>query len=141
MRIFSLYMIMSAGILVSRESKEDCCAYTPDRYLKSWRLAETGYSIGSGYTMVEVPSDPLQILKLDDNGEITSTVNELEGYRYYKVITGSNVDDVVNFYKSKGDRESLSNERAYSIVFGEGTLRLTYHYCTEGCHLGFVPAK
>lgn len=103
----------------------------------SWLLYEKGYSPGVGYIVETVSPMPPQVLILEEE-RISSSVNELEGFKFYEILTDTVTQtEFVALYKNKPPLQNDESGPTYSFLVTGDTLKLYFRYCYEGCHLGF----
>jgi len=130
-------IILIAVFSLSCDEKECCLNLEEDGATAisgEWLLYERGYSPGAGYIIEPVSSVPPQLIKFNDNGVLSSTVEGLTDYKFYSVQ-----GDVVGLFKTNPGPEpdSLAFTHSYNFTFEDGNLKLGFRYCYEGCHLGF----
>lgn len=102
-----------------------------------WLLYETGYSPGVGYIVEAVSPKPPQVLVFEEE-EMSSSINELEDFKFYKVSTDTVTQtEFVALYKNKPTLQNDESSPTYSFLITGDTLKLYFRYCYEGCHLGF----
>src|SRR6187431_1580929 len=68
----------------------------------AWLLYEQGYSPGDGYVVKSVSDSPPQVIVLNENGTITSTIEGWTDYKYYQVLKdtiGSNSVLILALFK------------------------------------------
>jgi hypothetical protein len=108
----------------------------------TWRLYEKGYSPGAGYITEPVAAEPPQLLRLGRGRMMYTNIGNLSGYTHYRILDDLDHNTkVLAFFKYDPGNEGLSVdhlEHSYIIEETEGTMKLWFRYCIEGCHLGFV---
>lgn len=133
----NVLIILVAMFTLSCDEKE-CCVNVEEEgandILGEWLLYERGYSPGAGYVIEPVSAVPPQLIKFKDNGILSCTVKGLTDYKFYSVQS-----DVVGLFKTDPGPEpdSLAFTHSYHFTFENGSLKLGFRYCYEGCHLGF----
>ena len=128
-------------LLFPLSCKEECCqeeVLSPDQALNgSWLLYERGYSPGSGYVIDKVSPKPAQKITFRPDNTLTSTVKGLTQFKFYSTAYDSVSDDLVlNLYEDQ-PQDTSQVASSFSVEMADGNLKLMYHYCIEGCHLGF----
>ena len=125
-------------------TEKDCCVPPPhdDQSLTgSWLLYESGYSPGAGYITEEVPPFPAQTVTFHSGNKLSSNIEGLSDYNFYRVLDDEYSDDkVVGIYKTNpgNPHDPLPYEHSYTIKFKDGNLFLHFRYCIEGCHMAFL---
>jgi hypothetical protein len=113
----------------------------------SWLLYEQGYSPGAGYIVKSVSDSPPQVIVLNEDSTLTSTIEGWTDYKYYQVLKdtiGGNSRLILALFKlDPGSKPKKLEEldHSYNISFENGDLRLAYRFCMEGCHLAFREIK
>src|SRR5687768_6725548 len=119
--------------------EKECCS--DDTGLSgSWLLYETGYSPGGGYIVEPVPSKPAQVLTFHSDLRITTTMDGLEEYKFYRIVDGaSSVEKILALFKEEpvDPVDEASLKHSYRFRLNGNDLKLYYRFCTEGCHMGF----
>lgn len=107
----------------------------------TWLRVEYGYSPGSGYITNTVPEVPPQTLQLEGDLSMTTNIEWLTKYKFYRILydTGYQLNVIAFFEADPGSGPlSVSNlEHSYNANWGEGSLTLAYRWCIEGCHERF----
>jgi hypothetical protein len=123
------------------EVVDDPCCLPPNGsgdLMGSWQLYETGLSPGSGYIVNKVPVDPAQTITFLPNRAMVSNIQGLEQYKFYLTRYDTAHSMVVlSLFKNDPYTAPDPSPPSYSIVFEDNTLKLSYRWCIEGCHLGF----
>jgi hypothetical protein len=122
---------------------DNVCCLPPfdESFTGQWLLYETGYSPGGTYIVNEVPLNPPQKIILISERMLTITVQGLEDYTYYKLLDDPNSEfNILALYKTDpgNDTPDISKlEHSYVMSYHEGSLKLSYRWCIEGCHMAF----
>lgn len=131
--IFCLLMIFIGSC-----TERDCCGIDEsgdDLLIGTWSLYERGYSPGAGYIVEDVP--PGQTITFESDGVMTSNIQDLSDFHFYLFQNG-----VISFFKNDPGSSPDPNTftTSYDVTFDGDTIKLTYRYCIEGCHLGLRKA-
>jgi hypothetical protein len=142
-RINTLSLLVALAVFFYGCEQRDCCsplAPLDGSLVGEWQLYERGYSPGAGYITEEVPAEPSQTFHFLADGTFSSSIQSMDGYKYYLVLDDPQSDqDILSLYKTdpgNKPQDIYKLEHSYSMVMGEGTLKLHYRWCIEGCHLG-----
>jgi hypothetical protein len=107
---------------------------TEDKLTGAWRLFERGYSQGVGYIIEPVSPQPAEILIFDEE-RVSSSIPEFSNTPFYRVMMDTITQtQFLALYKKKPDQESEWGP-TYSVQMKGDTLKLSFRYCYEGCHL------
>ena len=135
------YLVFLLIFLLSACSEDDFCCIDPEsEIIDTWLLFERGWSPGSGYFVDPVSETPPQTMEIRPDGRFSSNIQGLEQYRYFLILEDDRWDvEVLALFESKPpknpDLDKL--EHSYNIEVQEnGTVKLFFRYCIEGCHLG-----
>jgi hypothetical protein len=135
----ALFFLLS--ILFGCEEK-DCCVFDEGEgsaLAGTWLLYERGYSPGGGYIVEEVNNSPAQSLTFKSNGQMSSSLEGLEEYKFFYIQDDPVPEQrIVAFYKhypGQSPDPSTFNP-SYHFSFEGQNLKLYFRYCIEGCHLG-----
>jgi len=133
--IFPFLIIVFCGC---DEKDDNPTIQSTGELMGSWLLFEKGYSPGVGYIVETVSPMPPQVLILEEE-RISSSVSELESFRFYEVLTDTVTQtEFVALYKNKPPLQNDDKSGpTYSYRITGDTLKLYFRYCYEGCHLGF----
>ncbi len=126
------------GIMLTGCEDEFCCIDPENEILDTWLLFERGWSPGGGYFIDPVSADPPQTMQIRSDGRFSSNIDGLEKYRYFAILQDQD-REVLALFEDKPPKDPDVNklEHSYIIEFQEnGTVRLFFRYCIEGCHLG-----
>ena len=107
----------------------------------SWLLVERGYSPGAGYFTEPVSPIPPQLLMLQADSTMSTTMESLQSFRYYRRLEGADGEVILALFKEDPGNQSLDIDhldQSFAVSFKEGMLKLSFRGCIEGCHLGFV---
>ena len=104
-----------------------------------WLLFERGYSPGVGYIVEPVDPKPPQTLTFLSKRRVYSTISGLEAFSHYRLFDDTYQDGtILAFYNhDPGENATLeSSAAAYNVSSDdEGTMRLDFRFCFEGCHI------
>ncbi|HEU5148022.1 MAG TPA: hypothetical protein VFT90_14950 [Chryseosolibacter sp.] len=107
----------------------------------SWLYVEYGYSPGDKYHTVPVSAIPPQTITFNSDFSMTSTIQEMETYKYYRLLEDTVVDrQVIAFFKENPGNEPLdlaALSPTYFTYWQGSDLYLNYRWCIEGCHMKF----
>jgi len=107
----------------------------------TWRLYERGYSPGAGYVTEPVQPIPAQRLSLGGNYKMSTNIDNLLEYKYYRLIDDPNSEStILAFFKADPGSTPIDVtelDHSYNIEHENGNLKLMFRFCIEGCHLGF----
>ena len=103
----------------------------------AWLLYEQGYSPGGGYVVKSVSDSPPQVIVLNQDGTLTSTMDGWKDYKYYQVLKDTMVLALFKLDPGSQPKKIEELDHSYNITFKDGGLRLEYRFCMEGCHLAF----
>jgi hypothetical protein len=115
-----------------------CCIDPENEIVDTWILFERGYSPGSGYYVDPVSETPPQTMQVSSDGRFSSNIVGLEHYRYFAILQDQDWEILALFENKPPKDPDVDNlEHSYLIEFQEnGTVKLYFRYCIEGCHLG-----
>ncbi|GJM30908.1 MAG: hypothetical protein DHS20C17_35430 [Cyclobacteriaceae bacterium] len=134
------YLVCWLLLILSTACHQDdfCCVDPNNEIIDSWILFERGWSPGSGYNIDPVSADPPQTMEIRSNGRFTSNIQGLEKYQYFAIIQDQQWEVLALFENRPPENPQLDKlEHSYIIEFQEnGTVRLYFRFCIEGCHLG-----
>lgn len=100
----------------------------------TWLLVERGYSPGFGYITEPVGAIPPQTLTFQSDGQMTSTMNGQQKFKYYFVDQDQQL--LAFFENDPGIAPDPSTfTTSFNYSFDGNTLMLYFQYCIEGCHL------
>ena len=141
-RVFTLVTLVLIAVASCNREEEPIESYSCTDGESTWLLTESGYSDGGSYTVKPVGANPPKKLALLEDGTMHSTMDGFSDYRYYVIVRDNTFDlDVISFFVDEPDREGMTLEDlefGYNMVIDQDTLTLSYRWCIEGCHLGFV---
>jgi hypothetical protein len=104
----------------------------------TWRLYEHGYSPGSGYVTEPVAEHPSQQITFIDDRSVNITVEGLEQYRYYRIVSDSTQGKIFALFQTEMELNSSEPFRhSYNMQLTDRNLKLSFRYCIEGCHMAF----
>ena len=135
-------LILSGIILFGCVENGDLCCNIPETNKLSgkWLLYEYGYSPGFEYINEPVPPSPAQTLTFG-NDRISSTVEGLERFKYYRILNDTVVDTpYIALYADEPSGQTdipSSDAPTYSFDLENNILTLYYRWCYEGCHMAF----
>ena len=131
---FLLLLIFFTGC----SEDEFCCIDPENEIIDTWLLFERGWSPGNGYYVDPVSTDPPQTMEIRSDGRFSSNIQDLEKYRYFAILQHQDWE-VLALFQDKPPKEPDFDkvEHRYIIEFQEnGTVKLYFIFCDEGCHLG-----
>lgn len=147
----NLLLILLAILFVSACEKNQLEEFNTENHedlplYGKWFLTEYGYSPGSGYVTNKVNPDPQLFVTFGFHDRMTSNLQEMMMYKYYKIEKNADSEllFVYLFSEKPDDTLSLSEQSArIYLVNHEDPSLLKLHMigCIEGCHLGFKPAN
>jgi len=140
--IISKIILVAATVLAYGCEQKDCCQPLNEENVSmagEWLLYERGYSPGQGYVIDEVPAEPEQKIEFYEDRRFIHSLDSLEAYKYYLILddpdSGQKILSLYTQFTPTDDVYSLKH--SYNIVFEEGSMKLYYRSCIEGCHMGF----
>ena len=137
--LVSVFLLMAIIGFTTGCNDDDCCSLDPDSPLVgTWILFERGYSPGAGYIVEPVETEPAQIIELQADEDFSSNIQGLEEFRYFRILEDDQGQILALFkHQTRGDLDVDQLEHSYLIELQEdGSVRLYFRYCFEGCHLG-----
>ncbi len=115
-----------------------CCVNPNNELIGSWTLFERGYSPGSGYIVDPVSETPAQTMVMASDGRFASNIQQLETYRYFAIIPDQD-REILALFKSRPSKDVDIDQLEHSYIVEhqeDGTVKLFFRFCIEGCHLG-----
>ena len=107
----------------------------------SWLYVEYGYSPGDKYYTVPIPADPTNTIAFKKDFTMSSTMEGLDKYKYYRVLQDTVTSQhVMAFFEADPGNQPLDLaglSPTYSILRQGNFLTLNYRWCFEGCHMKF----
>ena len=130
MRYFPIYLALAFAFLLgcNPEGRKDESA--APNIIGSWQLFERGYSPGDRYVVEEVPSDPVQLIRFNEDSTLTSNTDAYRAFNRFQLV-GENGSRVLVLHSASGE------SRSYAMSASEEKLELRAHGCIEGCHEAF----
>jgi hypothetical protein len=112
-----------------------------DTITGEWLFFEYGYSPGAGYETVAVSPVPPRTIRFEKDMSVVSNIENFSSVRFYRILedTTHHTTVLALFEDDPGsqpvDIRGLTN--SYSVYKEGDTIRLSYRWCIEGCHMAF----
>ena len=138
-KIFGLLLLI---IVLASSCRDDAETKINDQSLiGDWLYVEYGFSPGAGYITKAVPAIPPLAISFEKDFRLSTNLEGLEKYKFYRVIEDSqHSTSVIAFYEEDPGSlpQDISNlTHSYTLNWQDNTLKLSYRWCDEGCHMRF----